>query len=421
MQTEGDRSGPRMALHGITVLDCTQVLAGPYCGRILADLGANVVKVEKPDGGDDVRKGGTMSLAGGDSPQFHSLNRNKRSLAIDLHDPRGRELLLQLADHADVLLENFRPGTMERLGLGFEALHARNPRLVYCSISGFGQTGPYRERGGFDLVAQGMSGLMSMTGYPDMPPAKVGVPVTDLSAGMWGAVGILAALMSRERTGEGQHVDTSLVEAGISLTVTESAYLWAAHDIAFPNGSAHRNRAPYQAVRSSDGYVIVATGTDGTWDKLIEAIDRPDLPADERFATNRARVKNCPALIVELEKTLTTQPTTYWVDRLNRFGCPAGPIYDIEQVYQDPHVQAREMEVHVQHPLAGDVGQIGFPVKFSQTPASVRTAAPVLGEHTEEVLREILALNQDILDELIQAGVLRTAADKLPVSTPAQR
>jgi crotonobetainyl-CoA:carnitine CoA-transferase CaiB-like acyl-CoA transferase len=418
MRKDGEFSGPRMALQDVTILDCTQVLAGPYCGRILADLGANVVKVEKPDGGDDVRKGGTMSLAG-DSPQFHALNRNKRSLAIDLHDPRGKELLLRLVDKADVLLENFRPGTMERLGLGFETVHARNPRLVYCSISGFGQTGPYRERGGFDLVAQGMSGLMSMTGYPDMPPAKVGVPVTDLSAGMFGALGILAALMSRERTGEGQHVDTSLLEAGISFTVTESAYLWAAHEVAFPNGSAHRNRAPYQAVRSLDGYVIVATGTDGTWDKLIEAIDRQDLPADERFATNRARVKNCPALIVELEKTLIAQPTAYWVERLNQFGCPAGPIYDIEQVYQDPHVQAREMEVHVQHPLAGDIGQIGFPVKFSGTPARIRTPAPVLGEHTEEVLREMLAVNQEILDELIDAGVLRTAADKLPASTPA--
>ena len=419
MQNDDVRAGPRMALQGITVLDCTQILAGPYCGRILADLGANVVKVEKPDGGDDVRKGGTMSLAG-DSPQFHSLNRNKQSLAIDLHDPRGKDLFLQLVDHADVVLENFRPGTMDRLGLGFETIHARNPRLVYCSISGFGQTGPYRERGGFDLVAQGMSGLMSMTGYPDMPPAKVGVPVTDISAGMFGALGILAALMSRERTGEGQHVDTSLLEAGISFTVTESAYLWAAHEVAYPNGSAHRNRAPYQAVRSADGYVIVATGTDGTWDKLIEAIDRHDLPADERFATNRARVKNCPALIEELEMTLTTQPTAYWVERLNQFGCPAGPIYDIEQVYQDPHVQAREMEVHVQHPLAGDVGQIGFPVKFSATPARVRTAAPVLGEHTEEVLLELPAVNQGIIDELIQAGVLRTAADKLPASTPVK-
>jgi crotonobetainyl-CoA:carnitine CoA-transferase CaiB-like acyl-CoA transferase len=410
----GDHSGRkrRSALEGILVVDCTQVVAGPYCTRILADLGANVVKVEKPDGGDDVRKGGIMQM-GGDSPQFHAANRNKRSLALDLKDPRGKEVFLQLVDQADVVVESFRPGAMEKLGLGYQTLHARNPDLIYCAISGFGQTGPYRDRGGFDLVAQGMSGLMSMTGFKGAPPVKVGVPLCDLSAGMFGAIGILAAIANRDRGGGGQLVDTSLLEAGISLTFTESAYLWAIGQIAEPNGSAHRTRTPYQAVATADGWVVVATGTDVTWERLCEALGRPDIRADERFASNKTRVQNATALIDAMEETMRAQTTSYWVERLNQFGCPAGPIYNIKQVYEDPQVQAREMEVTVQHRTAGLTRQIGFPVKLSETPADIRTAAPLLGEHSAEILREMLGLGPDALSELVESGVVKTADDQL--------
>jgi formyl-CoA transferase len=407
----------RAALEGIVVVDCTQVVAGPYCTRILADLGADVIKVEKPDGGDEVRKGGIMQQ-GGDSPQFHAANRNKRSVAIDLKDLRGRDLFLQLIDRADVLVESFRPGTMERLGIGYDVLRIRKPDLIFCSISGFGQTGPYRERGGFDLVAQGMSGLMSMTGIKGAPPVKVGVPMCDLSAGMFGAIGILAAIVNRDRGGEGQSVDTSLLEAGISFTFTESAYLWAAGMIAEPNGSAHRTRTPYQAVASADGWVVVASGTDATWDRLCDALERPDLHADERFATNRSRVENAAALIEAMESTMRRETTAYWVDRLNQFGCPAGPIYNIDQVYEDPHVQAREMEVVVDHPTAGPIHQIGFPVKFSSTPAQIRTAAPLLGQHTAEIVEGLLGIDSDTFGRLADAGVVRTADAALATPGP---
>jgi len=350
---------------------------------------------------------------GGDSPQFHAANRNKRSLALDLKDPRGREVFLDLVDKADVLVESFRPGAMEKLGLDYGTLRRRNPGLIYCAISGFGQTGPYRDRGGFDLVAQGMSGLMSMTGFKGAPPVKVGVPVCDLTAGMFGVIGILAAIANRDRGGSGQLVDTSLLEAGISLTFTESAYLWAIGQVAEPNGSAHRTRTPYQAVGTADGWVVVATGTDVTWDRLCEALERPDIHADARFASNKTRVVNAAALIDEMEKTMRAQPTAYWVERLNSFGCPAGPINNIMQVYEDPQVRAREMEVAIEHRTAGLTRQIGFPIKLSETPARIRTAAPLLGEHTEEVLHDLLGMGPEAVRALVEAGVAKTADDQL--------
>jgi formyl-CoA transferase len=413
-------SGGAGALDGLLVLDCTQILAGPYCGSLLADMGADVIKIEKPAGGDDVRSNGTFTI-GGDSPQFHALNRNKRSLAIDLRDVRGRDLFLQLVERADVVLENFRPGAMDRLGLGYDVLRAANPGIILCSISGFGQDGPYRDRGGFDLIGQGMSGLMSTTGSEDGTLAKIGVPITDLGAGMLGCIGILSAVIARQHSGVGQRVETSLLEAGISYTVTESAYLWATGSVAEPNGTAHRVLAPYQAVRTSDGQILLACGNDRAFSRLCDTLGRNDLLENPLFLTNKLRVHNRQALIAELESVLATDTSLNWVEILNAAGCPSGPIYNIKQVYEDPQVATRNMVVKAQHPLAGETTHIGVPIKFSETPATVRTAAPMLGQHSREILRDVLGLDEVAIESTLAAGVVKasdsSAAQRDPQAT----
>ena len=360
-------SGPSLPLEGVVVLDCTQIMAGPFCTLLLADMGADVIKVEKPDGGDDNRRMGPPFIAGR-SAAFLAINRSKRSLALDLRSEKGREVFIRLVEQTDVVVENFRPGAMDRLGLGYRQLDEIKPSLIYCSISGFGQTGPYRERGGFDLVTQGMSGLMSVTGTPGAPPVKVGVPITDLTAGMYGAYGILSAYIHRLRTGEGQMVDTSLLEAGIAYTFWESAVYFATGEIPGPLGSAHRMTAPYQAIKTKDGYINIGAATQSTWEGLCRAIGREELITDPLFATIGDSKKREVELAALLEETFSLGTTAHWLEALEASGVPSGPINDLGQVYSDPQIRARNMLVEQEDPELGRLKYIDIPVKLSLTP-----------------------------------------------------
>jgi formyl-CoA transferase len=371
------------------VLDLSQVMAGPFCCQLLGDMGADVIKVEPPGTGDQARHAMGLAMKGDDTAAFLAVNRNKRSIALDLKDDAQRALFHRLAATADVLVENFRPGVTERLGIGYEALREQNPRLIYASISGFGQTGPAAMRPGYDLIAQGMAGVMSVTGEPGGDPVKCGVPIGDLSAGLFCAFAILSACIARERSGRGQRVDTSLFEGALALSIWETAELWATGRVPQPLGSAHRLTAPYQALRTRDGHMTVAGNNERMWARLCEAIGRPELPADARFATNAGRMANRAALVAELEAALAARDTADWVARLLDAGVAAGPINDYRQVFEDPHTLAREMVVEMEHPVEGTVRGLGIPVKLSDTPGAVRRAAPLLGEHTAEVLHEI--------------------------------
>ena len=376
------------ALEGVKVLDLTQIMAGPYCTMTLADMGADVVKIEKPNGGDDTRRMGPPFIEG-ESAAFLGINRNKRSVVVDLRSDDGREIVLDMARRYDILVENFRPGSLERMGLGYERVREINPAMIYCTISGFGGTGPYARRGGFDLVAQGMSGLMSVTGHPDSAPTKIGVPVCDLNAGMFAALGILTAYISRLKTGQGQQVDTSLLEGGIAYTFWESAMYFATGESPGPKGSAHRLTAPYQAFETSDGYVNVGAANQANWERLCAAIGRDELASDPRFAEPRDRMDNLDELTATLEQTFSRQTSDHWLKALEAAGVPAGPIYDLGQVYEDPQVRARQMIVETDHPVAGQISNIGIPVKLSETPGRFQRPAPTLGQHTDEVLREL--------------------------------
>jgi formyl-CoA transferase len=375
------------ALADVRVLELTQVMAGPFCGQVLADMGADVVKVEPP-GGDSTRRSLGFRMSGDDTAAFVAVNRNKRSVVLDLKTDAGRSAFHRLATRADVVLENNRPGVAARLGVDHETLQELNPRLVYASISGFGQTGPYAQRPGYDLIAQGLSGVMSVTGEPDGNPVKCGIPIGDLSAGLFCAVAILSALHARERTGRGQYVDTSLFEGALALSIWETAELWATGRVPGKLGSAHRLTAPYQALRTADGYVTVGGNTQPLWERLCSTIGAPQLAEDPRFATNDDRMANVSELVAELEAALSGRTTDEWVEALVEGGVPCGPIHDYAEVFADPHTQAREMAVTVEHPVEGTVRALGIPVKLSDTPGAVRRPAPLLGEHSEEVLRE---------------------------------
>ncbi|HEX7126572.1 MAG TPA: CoA transferase [Thermodesulfobacteriota bacterium] len=374
-------------LEGIRVVDLTQAMAGPFCTMNLADMGADVVKVEPP-GGEEGRRPGVVQR-NGHSGAFLAVNRNKRSLAVDLKRPEGVEVLHRLAARSDVLVQNYRPGVVDRLGVGYETLRRVNPRLVYCAISGFGATGPYAARGGFDLVAQGMSGIMSVTGEPDGPPAKAGIPISDLAAGLYGAIGVLCALEYRERTGEGQFVDTSLLEAAMALTVWESAEYWLTGRVPGPLGSAHRLSAPYQALRAEDGYFTVGANNDRLFEGFARGIGRPDLLEDARFRGRKERLAHRAELVAEVEKTTATRPRAYWLARLEREGVPSGPINTYPEALSDPHALARRMVVDLDHPGAGPIKALGVPVKLSETPGAVDRPAPLLGEHTDAILEEL--------------------------------
>ncbi|MBI2165627.1 MAG: CoA transferase [Chloroflexi bacterium] len=394
------RPGP---LDGMVVLDLTQMLSGPFCTLLLADMGADVVKIEKPPMGDDSRTFGTYKIKGESAP-FLMVNRNKRGVVLNLKAPEGKETLKRMVKKADVLVENFRPGTMDSLGLGYEALKEANSTLIYCAISGFGQTGPYRDRGGFDLVAQGMSGLMSLTGFPDSPPVKMGVAVTDLNAGILGSQGILCAYVQKLKSGEGQMVDTSLLEAGVAYTFWEAAIFFSTGEVGQPMGSAHRLSAPYQALKAKDRYFTMGAANQPNWERMCHAIGRADLMEDPRFRTNVDRLSNYQELAAVLEQELSKKPADYWLALLERAGVPAGPIYTVDEVYRDPHLLERGMITEVEHPTAGRLQQLGIPVKLSLTPGRVRRSAPLLGQHTVEVLHEFGFAREEV-SSLLQKGV----------------
>ena len=375
------------ALDGLRVLELCQVMAGPFCCQVLGDMGADVVKVEPPGAGDQSRRSMGFRMKGEDTAAFLAVNRNKRSVTLDLKDEAHRRAFYRLVETADVLVENHRPGVAARLGVDYETLEPINPRLIYASISGFGQTGPYALRPGFDLIAQGLSGVMSVTGEPGGDPVKCGVPIGDLASGLFCAVGILSAHAARERTGRGQRIDTSLFEGALALSIWETAELWATGRIPQPLGSAHRLNAPYQALRTRDGHVTVGGNNDRLWRRLCEAIGREDLPDDPRFDSNDGRMEHRAALEAALEETLAGHDTDHWVQVLLDAGVPAGPIHDYRQVFEDPHTLARGMMAEMEHPVEGTIRGLGIPVKLSDTPGAIRRAAPLLGEHTEEVLR----------------------------------
>lgn len=382
------------ALEGIIVLDLGRVLAAPYCGMILADLGAEVIKIEIPGSGDDSRE--YPPLVNKESGYFMSLNRNKKSLTLDLKRKKGKEIFKTLAGRADVILENFRPGTMDKLGLGYKVIKEINPRLVYAAISGFGQSGPYSGKPAYDLIIQAMGGIMSLTAHPGGMPTRVGSSVSDITAGMFGAIGILAALRAREVTGRGQMVDISMLDCQVALLENAIARYGATGKAPQPTGNRHPAITPFQAFPTKDYYVICAAGNDKLWEEFCRAVGREDLVRDPRFATNRLRTENIKQLEAILFDIFSQKTTAEWIGVMEAAGIPCGPIYSIGQVVNDPQVKAREMVVEIDHPVAGKQLIHGVPVKLSDTPGGIRQPAPTLGQHTVEVLQRFGFSDQEI-------------------------
>ena len=376
------------SLAHLKVLDLTSHLSGPYCAMILADHGADVVKIEHPEHGDDMRR--TPPFVNGESAPFMIWNRNKRAIGLNLKDASDLSRFMALAQAADVVIENFKPGTAKRLGIDYESLRDVNPRLIYCSISGFGQTGPYSARGGFDLIACGMSGLMTVNGPPEGPPYRIPIPITDIGAGMNGAIGILSALAAREKTGTGQHVDTSLFETGIALGVYEAAGVFATGEVPERLGQGHRGSAPYQIFPTADSYMTIGGANDAFWRDACDILGCRHLVDDERFASKALRVKHAAVLAEELEPYFRQQPTAYWCERFEAAGIPAGPVLNHVQALSDPQAIAREMAVPVDHPNAGATKTLGLPVKLSHTPGAIRRPAPLLAQHNDEVFADWL-------------------------------
>jgi formyl-CoA transferase len=378
--------GQEKALDGIRVLDVTQVMAGPFCAMQLCDMGADVIKVEPPEGDSTRRWAGPR---GTESVAFNAVNRGKRGIVLNLKRPGAQEAFRRLCGNADIVIENYRPGVMRAFGLDYDTLSRDHPGLIYASVSGYGQTGPDAAKGGFDLVAQGVSGLMSITGEPGGPPVKVGVPVTDLGAGLFALSAILAALHYRTRTGRGQLIDTSLLEAGVALSVWEATEYFATGRPPQPTGSAHRISAPYQAIRCADGYITIGAANDRLFRRLCDLLDHPEWADDPDYADDGRRVAHRAALAALIEARLIREPRRHWLDLFDRHGLPCGPINTYDEVFADPQVQARGMVVDTDHPVLGRLKTLGSPLKMSRTPPLTARRAPLLGEHTEEVLREI--------------------------------
>ena len=387
VETERSAGAP-LPLQALRVLDVCQVMAGPFCCMLLGDLGADVIKVEPPEG-DQARRAMGFKLKGDDSLGFLNMNRNKRSIILDLKSEAGRKAFLRLAETADVIVENYRPGAMKKLGVDYEAVRAVNPAIIYASISGFGQTGPWADRPGFDLIAQAASGIISVTGDPDGAPARAGVPVADIGCSLFTLYAILAAYIGRQATGRGQYIDGSLYEAGIAFSIWDISEYWGTGRVPGRLGTANRMAAPYEAVRASDGYFVIGANNDRLWLKLCEALERPDLKANPSYKTNADRLANRGALAADLEKTFLTQDRDHWVSLLLDAGVPAGPISDYAEVFASDHVKAREMKMTVDHPIEGAIPNIGFPVKLTGTPQQIRRPPPLLGEHNDEIFAEL--------------------------------
>lgn len=404
------------SLSHIRVLDLSRVLAGPWCGQILGDLGADVVKVERPGAGDDTRTWGPpwiRTATGedtGEAAYFMAANRGKKSVTIDISVPEGQALVRSLAARSDVLLENYKVGGLRQYGLDYESLSASNPRLIYCSITGFGQDGPYSSRAGYDFIVQGMGGLMSITGErDDLPgggPQKVGVAVADLFTGMYATVSVLAALAYRDVSGRGQYIDMALLDTQVAMTANMGMNYLASGKAPVRAGNAHSNIVPYQTFAAADGEIILAVGNDGQFARLCRVAGRPDLAEDERFATNPARVKHRSVLVPILAQLIASRPKQWWSDSLEAVGVPCGAVNDLAQVFADPHVRHRGMQVEMPHPTAGRVSLVGSPIKMSETPVSYASAPPLLGQHTDEVLRDLLGLDADAIAGLRERHVV---------------
>ncbi|HEY8250543.1 MAG TPA: CoA transferase [Burkholderiales bacterium] len=392
-------SGP---LAGVKVLELAQIMAGPTCGLMLADLGADVIKVERVPGGDDTRRMDRPSVKG-ESASFMAMNRNKRGIALNLKLPTAQEALKRMAARSDVVTENYRKGTMEKLGLGYEALRAVNPAIIYCSISGYGRTGPYAEKGGYDLIAQGMSGLMGVTGEAGRAPVKSGGPVCDINAGLLGALGVVSAYVHRLKTGEGQLIDTSLFEAGIQQLYWQAAIHFATGEVPGPTGSAHILSAPYQAFRAADGWLNIGGANQANWERMCRVLGARDWLEDPRFRSNADRMKNLDALVPLMNARLKDRKVDDLIEALEAEGVPCGRINSIADVAADPQALAREMVVELEHPRAGRTRALGLPIKLSRTPGKVSRPAPVLGQHTREVLEEF-GFSRAEIDSLVGSG-----------------
>jgi len=400
-------------LAGLRVLDMSRILAGPSCTQILGDLGADVVKVEKPGEGDDTRKWGPPFVKDadggetGESSYYLSCNRNKRSLTLDFTRPEGKSLALRLIAHADILIENYKTGTLAKYGLSYEDLRDAYPRLIYCSLTGFGQTGPYASRAGYDFLIQGMGGIMSLTGEPDGQPMKTGVAIADLMAGMYAAVAILAALRHRDVAGRGQYIDMALLDSQVAWLSNAGQYYLTSGDMTPRHANGHPTIVPYQTFQASDGWIILAVGNDEQFRKFCTFAGCPSLSDDPRFATNRNRVRHRAELIPILASIIRGQPAAHWIGGLEALGVPAGPINDLAAVFDDPQVTARDMRIRMKHAATPEpIELIGSPIKFSDTPVNYRHAPPMLGQHTDEVLADWLKMDREEIDRLKKEGAV---------------
>ena len=400
-----------LPLSGIRVLDLTNVLAGPYCSMVLGDMGAEVIKIENANKGDSSRS--FEPQVNGESYCFAVLNRNKQSVALNLKDPAGLKIALDLASKADIILENFRPGVVKRMGLGYETVKSVNPSVIYASLSGFGQTGPYGKKGGFDIIAQGMSGIMLMTVEPGGRPVKVGIAMNDIASGVTALSGILGALIGKFRFGTGQYLETSLLEAGLAWTAWEFGAFFGSDEIPTATGTRHRRAAPYQAYRSADGYVTVGAGSQKLWLVFCEkVVEKPDWPSNPLYITQALRVKNADALERDIEAILMRASTSYWVDKMDAAGIPGGPVFGYEQILNDPHIHARKMVHDIDHPIIGPMKTIGLPIKSSGALSTIRLPAPWLGQHSKQVLVELGYSNEDIQTLFAQGAVFDQYPEK---------
>ncbi len=388
MSLKDSASKRPLPLVGVRVLDVSQVMAGPYACMLLADLGADVVKVEPPGVGDQTRGAMGFKLKGNDSMGYLNMNRNKRSITLNLKTEAGRQVLFRMVRDADILVENYRPGVVQRLGIDYETLSAINPKLVYASISGFGQSGPWADRPGFDLMAQAMSGIMSVTGYPGGPPVKAGVPVADIGCALFATYGILAAYIGAKASGQGQHIDASLFDSALAFSVWDISQYWGTGEPPEPLGTANRMSAPYQAVKAADGYFVMGATSQKLWKQLCNTLGRAELIEDPRFATVSLRLANRLELIAALEESFIERSSAQWIDELLAVGIPAGPILTYPEAFESEHGRHRKMRIEIDHPIEGKVPNIGFAVKFLGTPQQVRLPPPLLGEHTDAVLAE---------------------------------